>query len=94
MEQLTRILVAGPFFALLWAIPGALAGAGAGFFDLHVGAAFGVALAFIFWYPRSRQRQGEPADFILYCITIWGAAGLGLGCYFVGRLISELQAAA
>ena len=94
MNQLLRMLIGGPFFALLWAIPGALVGAGAGFFDLHLGAALGLAIIFIFWYPRSRQRRGEPADFILYYVTACGAAGLGLGCYYVGGIVSAIQATA
>ena len=91
--QLMRLMVYGPAFALLWAIPGALVGLGAGYFDVQTGAAFGLAIAFVLLYPRSRQRRGEPGDYILYLMTAYGAAGMGFACYFVGRFISEVKAA-
>jgi len=93
ITQLMRLTIYGPAFALLWAIPGALVGLASGYFDLQTGAAYGIAIAFVLLYPRSRQRRGDPADYILYLMTAFGAAGIGLGCYFVGRFISELKAA-
>jgi hypothetical protein len=93
ITQLMRLTIYGPAFALLWAIPGALAGLAAGYFDVHTGAAYGVAIAFVLLYPRSRQRRGEPADYILYLMTAFGGTGIGVSCYFVGRFISELKAA-
>jgi hypothetical protein len=88
-----RALVYGPAFALLWALPGALVGLAAGFFNVHTGAAFGVAIAFVLLWPRSRRRHGEPADSVLYLMTAYGAAGIGAACYAVGRFISEVKAA-
>ena len=93
ITQVMRLIVYGPAFALLWAIPGALVGLAGGYFNVHTGAAFGIAIAFILMYPRSRRRRGEPADYILYLMTAYGAAGIGFSCYFVGRLISEIKAA-
>jgi hypothetical protein len=93
ITQLMRLIVYGPAFALLWAIPGALAGLAGGYFDVHRGVAFGVAIAFILLYPRSRQRRGDPADYILYMMTAFGAGGMGISCFLVGRFISEIKAA-
>ena len=93
INQLLRMILYGPAFALLWAIPGALVGLAAGYFDVYVGGAFGIAIAFILLYPRSRRRRGEPSDYVLHLMTAFGAAGIGISCYFVGRLVSELKAA-
>jgi hypothetical protein len=93
VTQLLRLIVYGPAFALLWALPGALVGLAAGYFEVQTGAAYGIAIAFILLYPRSRQRRGDPADYLLYLMTAFGATGMGMSCYFVGRFISELKAA-
>jgi len=93
ITQLLRMMIYGPAFALLWAIPGALVGLAAGYFDVQTGAAFGIAIAFILMYPRSRQRRGDPADYVLYLMTAFGATGMGVGCFLVGRFISEIKTA-
>jgi len=69
------------------AVPGALIGWIAGFFEVHLIAAIGWGLFVFFTYPRSRVRWAGGADAFTYFLAFVGGCIGGLVAYFAGELL-------
>ena len=93
LQTILRRAVGGLLFGLLWAFPGALFGLGAGYFALQIPVAIGSAVSFFMIYPRSLRKMGEMVDAYMYYMTVCGAVGSGLACFFVGNAVEAMKLA-
>jgi hypothetical protein len=74
-------------FSIAWvAVPGALIGWIAGFFDWQIVAAILWGLFILYTYPRSRRRWGGKVDALTYFLALVQAGIGGVVVFFVGQV--------